>query len=111
MSSKPSETFTMQTETLNQDANSLSQNGSISDLVDSMSSIKMGDEQPEADDTLAKNPQSPPRRLVIYTRPSMLKLYKSPLVKPPDDMPALKDWFGYVLAAHDHSNIKFIFYL
>ncbi|KAH7915376.1 hypothetical protein BJ138DRAFT_1141973 [Hygrophoropsis aurantiaca] len=34
------------------------------------------------------------RPLVIYSRPQLLYLHKSPLVKLPPGMPALKDWFG-----------------
>jgi hypothetical protein len=66
-----------------------------SDLVDSMSKINLDDENEEGDHTLHKrNIEQPARRLVIYPRPQTLKLSKSPLVKPPDNMPALKDWFG-----------------
>lgn len=37
---------------------------------------------------------SVPRPFVMYSRFQLLSLYKSPLVKIPDGMPVLKDWFG-----------------
>jgi zinc finger CCCH domain-containing protein 13 len=40
-----------------------------------------------------------PRPLHVYRRYEILQLSKSPLVKPPDDMPQLKDWFGYVVTS------------
>jgi hypothetical protein len=63
-------------------------------LSDSISKINL-DGNGEGDDTLPKQTiEQPTRRLVIYQRPQTLKLSKSPLVKPPEGMPALKDWFG-----------------
>jgi hypothetical protein len=38
----------------------------------------------------------PHPRLLVYTRAELLFLRQSPLVKPPPDMPSLKDWFGLV---------------
>ena len=37
---------------------------------------------------------SSPRPLRIYTRPQLLSLSQSPMVKPPPDMPDLRTWFG-----------------
>ncbi|SRR6266550_287271 len=39
---------------------------------------------------------SAPLPIIVYTRSQLLSLHNSPLVKPPSDMPELKDWFGYV---------------
>lgn len=39
---------------------------------------------------------SVPVPIIVYTRSQLLSLHNSPLVKPPSDMPELKDWFGYV---------------
>ncbi|KAF7319953.1 hypothetical protein MKEN_00779200 [Mycena kentingensis (nom. inval.)] len=39
-------------------------------------------------------PSPPCRPLLIYTRPQLLHLQSSPLVKPPPTMPELKHWFG-----------------
>ena len=53
----------------------------------------------EDDSSLAANVQDderPSRPLHVYKRPELLFLSKSPLVEPPDGMPPLKDWFGYV---------------
>ncbi|EMD41793.1 hypothetical protein CERSUDRAFT_110356 [Gelatoporia subvermispora B] len=44
--------------------------------------------------TTTHEPNAPVRPLRVYSRGQLLALYKSPLVQPPDDMPALKDWFG-----------------
>lgn len=52
------------------------------------------DEPSEQEGTARKPVQSRP--LMIYTRPQMLHLQSSPLVKSPPDMPELKHWFGYV---------------
>lgn len=35
------------------------------------------------------------RPFISYTQSQILRLYKSPLVSPPNGMPSLKDWFGY----------------
>ncbi|KAJ7919132.1 hypothetical protein B0H13DRAFT_1868857 [Mycena leptocephala] len=50
------------------------------------------DEPSEQEGTARKPVQSRP--LMIYTRPQMLHLQSSPLVKSPPDMPELKHWFG-----------------
>ncbi|KAF7339910.1 hypothetical protein MVEN_01908400 [Mycena venus] len=51
------------------------------------------DERSEQEAGAASKPvQSRP--LMIYTRPQMLHLQSSPLVKSPPDMPELKQWFG-----------------
>jgi hypothetical protein len=84
----------MDLETKNQSTKSSPQNRT-NDLVDSVAIVKLSDDQEESDDIPDKrNIEQLARRLVIYLRPQMLKLSKSPLVKPPDGMPTLKDWFG-----------------
>lgn len=73
---------------------SLPENGVTDDLVGAMSQVNLDHEQ-NADTTLDNEPtHTPPRALHIYTRSDMLKICQSPLVKPPEGMPALKDWFG-----------------
>ena len=37
-----------------------------------------------------------PIPMIVYTRSQLLSLHISPLVKPPSNMPELKDWFGCV---------------
>lgn len=87
----------MDPDATNQSTNSSPKTGAINDLVDSMSKINIADDISETDKPLDnKNDEHPARTLLIYSRPQMLKLCKSPLVKPPDGMPALKDWFGCV---------------
>ncbi|KAJ7655117.1 hypothetical protein DFH06DRAFT_1298722 [Mycena polygramma] len=49
-------------------------------------------EPSEQEEAAAKPVQSRP--LIIYTRPQILHLQSSPLVKSPPDMPELKYWFG-----------------
>jgi hypothetical protein len=34
--------------------------------------------------------------MIVYTRSQLLSLHNSPLVRPPPNMPELKDWFGCV---------------
>lgn len=83
----------MDPETANQAIKLSPKNGANADIVDSMSKVSLDDGHPE---TLDKRTMGQPtRRLVIYPRPQILRLSKSPLVKPPVNMPALKDWFGY----------------
>jgi hypothetical protein len=75
------------------------QNTATADLGISVANLSLRDEtgQTEPGDTSDMQKLStPPRRLMIYTRPQILLIHQSPLVKPPSDMPALKDWFGYV---------------
>ncbi|KAJ7139820.1 hypothetical protein C8R44DRAFT_765504 [Mycena epipterygia] len=50
------------------------------------------DESSEPEESATK--PSPCRPLMIYTRPQILHLQSSPLVKCPPDMPELKYWFG-----------------
>lgn len=70
-------------------------NTTIDNLTDTLSKVQMDDEN--GDPLNNKSPNHPPRKLVIYPRLHLLTLYKSPLVKLPEDMPPLKDWFGCVL--------------
>lgn len=69
------------------------QNGSIEKLTDSVEKVSLhtDDSKPTSTD---KKDESPPRPLHVYRRPQILLLSKSPLVKQPDGMPPLKDWFG-----------------
>lgn len=86
----------MDLDTESQSINSSPKTEGIGDLVDSMSKIKLGDDSDMEKLLENKNTEHSARTLLIYPRPQMLKLYKSPLVKMPKGMPALKDWFGYV---------------
>lgn len=54
------------------------------------------DDHSGQDGAVTKPVQSRP--LMIYTRPQILHLQSSPLVKSPPDMPELKHWFGCVVA-------------
>lgn len=59
-------------------------------LADSLANVDIQDRSD-------KKPEHPPRELHVYTHAQLLWISESPLVKPPDGMPALKDWFGYAL--------------
>ncbi|KDQ16605.1 hypothetical protein BOTBODRAFT_64580 [Botryobasidium botryosum FD-172 SS1] len=49
---------------------------------------------PEAPKDAPASTHTTAPKLVSYTRAEVLYLSRSPLVKPPDGMPALKEWFG-----------------
>lgn len=49
--------------------------------------------------------------LRVYTRPQLLSLSQSPMVKPPPDMPDLKTWFGYFLPFRCVSSYTYNFLL
>lgn len=71
----------------------ISQNGSVEKIAESLGKVSL-----QNDDTKSspdKKDESP-RLLHVYARPQILQLSKSPLVKQPDGMPALKEWFGCV---------------
>jgi hypothetical protein len=53
------------------------------------------DESSQPDGVATKS--LPHRPLIIYTRPQILHLQSSPLVKSPPHMPELKYWFGYAI--------------
>ena len=85
----------MDPETTNKPTTSPSNTGA-NDLACSMSNVNLDDKHGESDHSPDKRKaEQPTRRLIIYPRQQTLKLSKSPLVKPPEGMPALKDWFGY----------------
>ncbi|TDL28665.1 hypothetical protein BD410DRAFT_781186 [Rickenella mellea] len=68
----------------------------VDELENAISAVSLqphnvADAHPTANDG---NTERPNRRLIVYTRRQALRLSQSPLVKPPDGMPPLKDWFG-----------------
>lgn len=73
---------------------SLPENGTTNDLVGAMSQVNLDHEQNTDIPFDHEAIKPPPRPLYIYSRDDMLKICQSPLVKPPEGMPALKDWFG-----------------
>ncbi|EKM60978.1 uncharacterized protein PHACADRAFT_24203 [Phanerochaete carnosa HHB-10118-sp] len=66
-------------------------------LADSLAKANV---QPE--DKLHEKPGQPPRELHIYAYSQLLRISRSPLVKPPEGMPALKEWFGCALICLRH---------
>jgi len=71
--------------------------GEIDELATSLANADVQDAS--TPDSAAET--EPPRPLHIYTRRQLVSLSRSPLVKVPDGMPELKDWFGYVfLSVH-----------
>ena len=80
------------------------ENDLVDNLSDAVSNVSLRPDQtssqsPEsATDSVAKDTnETYSRPFVIYSRSHLLFLHKSPLVCPPTGMPALKDWFGFVL--------------
>ncbi|RPD63033.1 hypothetical protein L227DRAFT_498019 [Lentinus tigrinus ALCF2SS1-6] len=65
---------------------------SVNDVVEAVAKVSLQDEV--AADVNEKTIDSSPRPLKVYTRYGLLHLSKSPLVGPPQSMPAFKDWFG-----------------
>ncbi|KAI0033440.1 hypothetical protein K488DRAFT_84967 [Vararia minispora EC-137] len=61
-------------------------------IVEAAQKLTIADEI--SDGSALTDPPCTPRPIVIYTRPQILALYHSPLVKPLDAMPPIKDWFG-----------------
>jgi hypothetical protein len=86
------------------------ENGVVDNLSDAVSKVSLRADRPSSQspesvtDSLAKDKNEiHSRPFVMYSRPHLLFLHKSPLVCPPAGMPALKDWFGFVLSL-THSN-------
>ena len=69
----------------------------VDSLADSLANVDIQQDNTEEKD------DRPPRDLHVYSHFQLLWLSKSPLVSPPDSMPALKDWFGCVVC-----NVYFI---
>ncbi|TFK57357.1 hypothetical protein OE88DRAFT_1651036 [Heliocybe sulcata] len=70
---------------------------STNDLADPLAKVSIADEDKTSEATTdpeSNEFQPPLRPAVVYTRPQMLFLYRSPLVHVPQGMPVLKDWFG-----------------
>jgi len=70
----------------------------IKALVDKYAKSNLHDAEQDPVKAIPKDP-SGLRPKQVYTRRQLLSLFKSPLVKPPPDMPDLKQWFGSVVAA------------
>lgn len=84
---------TTDTDAQSQETNTPPETVSVDALVNPLAAVALQDStQPEQEGD--QNATSHPRPLCVYTRSQMLHLHKSPLVKPPADMPELKDWFG-----------------
>lgn len=68
----------------------------IKALVDKYAKSNLHDAEEDPAKVIQKDP-SGLRSKQVYTRNELLSLCKSPLVKPPPDMPDLKQWFGSVV--------------
>ena len=61
----------------------------------SLSNVPEQDESNNAESpNFREKEQDPSQPMRVYTRTQLLLLSRSPLVKPPANMPELKDWFG-----------------
>lgn len=65
----------------------------------------------EAEDTQTANDAQPPspRPPIVYSRKELLNLSQSFLVKPPDEMPDFKSWFGSVVLASCNVSLHLIY--
>ncbi|KAG0709037.1 hypothetical protein DFH29DRAFT_890248 [Suillus ampliporus] len=86
------------------------ENGVVDNLSNALSKVSLrpdhtSSKSPESvTDSLAKDKNDTHSRpFVMYSRPHLLLLHKSPLVCPPAGMPPLKDWFG---TESDQANLK-----
>ena len=86
--SKPTDPAAQQTE-----------NGVTEKLANDLAKVELRDQEPSSSLGEEKHEPQPQRPLHVYSRSDVLLLSKSPLVKQPDGMPSLKDWFGCVTPA------------
>ena len=89
MTSSPADT-SKEDDTLN-----TSMDAVLSDLVEGVANVSIHGGDP-GDTSTSKSERVSPKPLRVYTRSQVLYLRDSPLVKPPEGMPSLKDWYGYV---------------
>ena len=67
----------------------------VDNIVKAVANISVQDSKaPESSQTTTAESKEHVKPLIRWPRPSLLRLSKSPLVKPPDGMPPFKDWFG-----------------
>ncbi|KDQ63788.1 hypothetical protein JAAARDRAFT_29835 [Jaapia argillacea MUCL 33604] len=69
----------------------------IDSLVNSVTKVSVKDDNDDSDESSHSSEGDSsvaPKPPIVYTRSELLLLHKSPLVKEPDGMPALRDWFG-----------------
>lgn len=78
-----------------QSPTTLNEQNTVDKLEEALAKTDLQENDGPASTDEEKVEQSP-RPLHVYKRHELLFLSKSPLVKPPDDLPPLKDWFGYV---------------
>ncbi|KAH9835639.1 uncharacterized protein C8Q71DRAFT_762895 [Rhodofomes roseus] len=76
-------------ETLNTPAS----DAAVKDLAEGVAQVSVQDVVSD-DTSTSKSERISRRPLRVYTRSQAMHLRESPLVKPPDGMPSLKDWFG-----------------
>lgn len=88
----------------------LPENGAVDNLSDTVAKVSLRPDNPSSQspepvaDSLTKDKNDiHSRPFVMYSRPHLLLLHKSPLVCTPTGMPALKDWFG---TESDQGNLK-----
>ncbi|KAI0936239.1 hypothetical protein AcV5_004428 [Taiwanofungus camphoratus] len=85
----------LDSDTSKEDEKSLTptQDATVGNLVEAVAKVALQDSS-ATDNLDNKIIDAPARPLKIYSRSQVLHLYQSPLVKVPDGMPPLKDWFG-----------------
>lgn len=71
------------------------QDSEVNNLIESIARVSVQDGD-SGDTSTSKSEHVSSQPLRVYTRSQVLYLRDSPLVRPPEGMPSLKDWFGYV---------------
>lgn len=69
-------------------------NTPVDSLTDTLQKTTLEQQPNLTNDTNGKAPETPPRKLYVYTRSQLLHLSKSSLVKTPSELPSFRDWFG-----------------
>ncbi|KZT74709.1 hypothetical protein DAEQUDRAFT_760734 [Daedalea quercina L-15889] len=73
--------------------NTSTHDATVSDLVEGVAQVSMRDTG-SGDTSTSKSERVSPKSVRVYTKSQVMYLRDSPLVKPPEGMPSLKDWFG-----------------
>ncbi|EPT04244.1 hypothetical protein FOMPIDRAFT_148672 [Fomitopsis schrenkii] len=69
------------------------QDSEVNNLIESIARVSVQDGD-SGDTSTSKSEHVSSQPLRVYTRSQVLYLRDSPLVRPPEGMPSLKDWFG-----------------
>lgn len=99
MASSPAATL-KEDETLN----TPTQDAAVNNLIEGVARVSVQDGD-SGDTSTSKSERVSSQLLRVYTRSQVLYLRDSPLVKPPEGMPSMKEWFGYVCQCRERTLI------